>query len=202
MTGPGLGDDELLRQLRRARENDPPDLRRQTDIQAQLLARYDAWLRRIAESKVGSEAAGDVVNRTLESIANRLQGDLDFPKKLWQIALDSLEGDIKDHWRVWYRRRRRETVSLDHEATIPEPTAEDATLATEAIELRERLTGSSDADIQLLGLRLFAGLSPQQIADQRGKSRGAVDTALSRAVAKVRERETDAVRDQRRQAER
>ncbi len=192
---PGHSDDELLRQLRRARETDPQDLHRQAAIEAQLLARYDAWLRPIAESKVGIEATGDIVNRTLESIAKRLQGDLEFPKELWRIALDSLEGDIKDHWRVWYRRRRREPVSLDHETDIPEPDAEDETLSAEAVTFRELLTGSSDADIQLLGLRLFAGLSPQQIADRLGKKRGAVDTALSRAVAKVRERDSDAVRD-------
>lgn len=202
MTVPGHDDDELLRQLRSARETSPQDFRRQASIEAQLLARYDAWLRRIAESKVGSDAADEVVNRTLESIAKRLQGDLDFPKALWRIALDSLDGDVKDHWRAWYRQRKREPVSLNHGATVPEAAAEELTLATEAVELRERLLGSSDADIQLLGLRLFAGLSPQQIADQLGKSRGAVDTALSRAVAKVRERETDDVRDSRREAER
>lgn len=191
----GPSDEQLLRRLRRARGADPPDRRAEIEVEAQLLARYDAWLRRVAAARVGPESGDEVVNRTLESIARRLGRDLDLPKELWRIGLDYLEGDIKDHWRASYGRRTRETVSLDHEAVVPERGVEDETLTAEAVAFREFLTGSSDPDIQLLGLRLFAGLSPQKIADQSKKTRGAVDTALSRAIAKVREREAAGVRD-------
>lgn len=208
LSGPRHNDEGLLRQLRRAREASPPDSRREIEVEAQLLARYDPWLQRIAEGKVGVEAAGEIVNRTLESLARRLRRDLDLPKELWRIALDHLDGDIKDYWRVAYRVREREPVSLDHPDGVPQVRpeektrpAEDETLTAEAVELREDLTGSSDSDIRLLGLRLFAGLSPQQIADQLGKSRPAIDTALSRAVAKVRARESGDVRDRKRRAE-
>ncbi len=195
MTVAGPSDEQLLGRLRRARNADPPDRRAEIEVEAQLLARYDAWLRRVVAARVGPEAGDEVVNRALESIARRLRGDLDLPKELWRIALDYLEGDIKDHWRASYRRRKRETVLVDPAEGVPEPSAEDQTLTAEAVAFREFLTGSSDPDIQLLGLRLFAGLSPQMIADQCKKTRGAVDTALSRAIAKVREREEDGVRD-------
>jgi len=183
---PGHSDDELLRQLRRARETDPQDLHRQAAIEAQLLARYDAWLRPIAESKVGIEATGDIVNRTLESIAKRLQGDLEFPKELWRIALDSLEGDIKDHWRVWYRRRRREPVSLDHETDIPD---------------RRSAAGESPANSRNPSSWMSASELPVRSSRNvtasagRGRSRPYLTfRSLSQISYKVRERDSDAGR--------
>lgn len=181
-------EDQLLRRLRSAREAGASDRRTEIALEAQLLARYDAWLRRVASTRVESDAIDEVVNRTLESMARRLQRDLDLPKELWRIALDHLEGDIKDHWRAAYRRREREPVSLDHDAVVPEAGAEDESLVAEAVEFREFLNGSSDPDIKLLSLRLFSGLSPQKIADELDRTRGSVDTALSRAITKVRAR--------------
>lgn len=191
----------LLRALTRAREDGDGD--RERGLMAELLSIFNAWLRPQAEARFYSadpsgEAAADVVNRTLKRIADMLARKLSFNKALWQVALDNFEWEVTDYWRRQARMQERpeDPAGLDPVDPDLRPGEQDRpSLVEEAMALRRQLEGSSDADIRLLGLRFLHGLGPQQIADQLGMTRAAVDTALSRAVQRVRERRSAAGAD-------
>jgi DNA-directed RNA polymerase specialized sigma24 family protein len=193
-------DAELLRQLGAARAADPPDAEREDEIKAELLARYDAWLRTQVEARLRSfdpsgQAAADVTNRVLLRLARALENKHDFGKAFWKVALDNVSYALKDFWRgsdvgdpEAKPPEERPPLSLEAAGGIAAPDELGNSLIQEAMDLREWLKGSSDDDIRLLGMKLFLNLSPVQIAERTGKSRGAVDTALSRALKRVRER--------------
>jgi DNA-directed RNA polymerase specialized sigma24 family protein len=199
--GPGEAyDAELLRQLGAARAADPRDAGREDELKTELLARYDAWLRTQVEARLRSfdpsgQAAAEVTNRVLVRLARALENKHDFGKAFWKVALDNVGYALKDFWRgsdVGDPDARppeeRPPLPLDAAGGIAAPDELGNSLTQEAMDLREWLEGSSDDDIRLLGMKLFLNLSPLQIAERTGKSRGAVDTAVSRALKRVGER--------------
>lgn len=176
---------------------DPPDAEREIAIKAALLARYDAWLRPQVEARLRSfdpsgQSAAEVTNWVLLRLARALDNKHDFGKAFWKVALDNLAYALKDFWRSVgdpeAKPSSKRPLSLEAAATVAAPDELGNSLVQEAMDLREWLEGSSDDDIRLLGMKLFLNLSPQQIAERTGKLRGAVDTALSRALKRVRER--------------
>jgi DNA-directed RNA polymerase specialized sigma24 family protein len=199
--GPGEAyDAKLLRQLGAARAAEPPDAAREDEIRAELLARYDGWLRAQVEARLRSfdpsgQAAAEVTNRVLLRLARALENKHNFGKAFWKVALDNLGYALKDFWRGSdvgdpdaKPPEARSPLPLEAAGSITAPDELGKSLTQEAMDLREWLEGSSDDDIRLLGMKLFLNLSPLQIAERTGKSRGAVDTALSRALKRVRER--------------
>lgn len=199
--GPGEAyDAQLLRQLGAARAADPSDVGRESEIKTELLARYDPWLRKQVEARLRSfdpsgQAAAEVTNRVLLRLARALENRHDFGKAFWKVALDNVGYALKDFWRggdVGGHEAKppeeRPPLPLEAAVSIAAPDELGNSLTQEAMDLREWLEGSSDDDVRLLGMKLFLNLSPQQIAERTGKSRGAVDTAVSRALKRIRER--------------
>jgi DNA-directed RNA polymerase specialized sigma24 family protein len=199
--GPGEAyDAALLRQLGAARTADPPDAQREQEIKAELLARYDAWLRPQVQARLRSfdpsgQAAAEVTNRVLLRLARALENKHEFGKAFWKVALDNFGYALKDFWRSAdvgdpeaEPPEKRSPLPLQAAISVAAPDELGNSLIQEAMDLRAWLEGSSDEDIRLLGMKLFLNLSPQQIAERTGRSRAAVHTALSRALKRVRER--------------
>jgi RNA polymerase sigma-70 factor (ECF subfamily) len=89
-----------------------------------------------------------------------------------------------DHYRAAGRRRR---VSLGEERSgaIPQP-GDALQLTEEHAEVRAAFALLPKPDRELLELRVIAGLSAEDVARAMGKQEGAVRTAQSRALARLR----------------
>ena len=90
-----------------------------------------------------------------------------------------------DHLRRGKRRAADRPIN-DRDSTAEAMPGDDLELAEEHARVRKAFLMLSDADRDLLELRIFAGLSGEQTAVALGKKPGAVRTAQSRAVARLR----------------
>jgi RNA polymerase sigma factor (sigma-70 family) len=180
-------DASLLRQLALARKRPDGALREQL-ILTRLLARHVPNIRRIvawrAYSLRPSDAdIDDIVNGVLARVADALRKDVDVTGSLGGLIALNIEWEVIDH--VRRRRRFAHEVHPEIEA-FPDPAApEQPTLADEARELRERITGLSGRDQRMLAERMLLGLKPEEIAARHGVRRQVVDTATSRALKKL-----------------
>jgi RNA polymerase sigma factor (sigma-70 family) len=180
-------DASLLRQLALARKRPDGALREQL-IMTRLLARHVPNIRRIvawrAYSLRPSDAdIDDIVNGVLARVADALRKDVDVTGSLGGLIALNIEWEVIDH--VRRRRRFAHEVHPEIEA-FPDPAApEQPTLADEARELRERITGLSGRDQRMLAERMLLGLKPEEIAARHGVRRQVVDTATSRALKKL-----------------
>jgi RNA polymerase sigma factor (sigma-70 family) len=180
-------DASLLRQLALARKRPDGALREQL-IMTRLLARHVPNIRRIvawrAYSLRPSDAdIDDIVNGVLARVADALRKDVDVTGSLGGLIALNIEWEVIDH--VRRRKRFAHEVHPEIEA-FPDPVApEQPTLADEARELRERITGLSGRDQRMLAERMLLGLKPEEIAARHGVRRQVVDTATSRALKKL-----------------
>jgi RNA polymerase sigma-70 factor (ECF subfamily) len=140
-------------------------------------------LRAYAVTLVGTEVAEDAVNETMARAVAR-------------IARFKWEGGGFDAWlfgilrRVGLETHRRNLSArrgVTVEARIDHARPEDefeAMLEHEAV--RRAFANLSEVERDILALRLFSGLSSEDVARLLGKSPGAVRTAQSRALADLR----------------
>jgi RNA polymerase sigma factor (sigma-70 family) len=180
-------DASLLRQLALARKRPDGALREQL-IMTRLLGRHVPNIRRIvawrAYSLRPSDAdIDDIVSGVLVRVADALRKDVDATGSLGGLIAVNIEWEVIDH--VRRRKRFAREVHPEIEA-FPDPAApERPTLADEARDLRERITGLSGRDQQMLSERMLLGLKPEEIAARHGVRRQVVDTATSRALKKL-----------------
>jgi RNA polymerase sigma factor (sigma-70 family) len=123
------------------------------------------------------------VSGVLVRVADALRKDVDATGSLGGLIAVNIEWEVIDH--VRRRKRLAHEVHPEIEA-FPDPAApEQPTLADEARELRERITGLSGRDQRMLAERMLLGLKPEEIAARHGVRRQVVDTATSRALKKL-----------------
>jgi RNA polymerase sigma factor (sigma-70 family) len=177
----------LLRQLALARKRPDGALREQL-IMTRLLGRHVANIRRIVRWRAHSQRPSDadideLVAGVLIRVADALRKDIDPSSSLNGLIAVNVEWEVIDYVR---RRRRRAREVHPEIENVPEPAAPDRpTLADEARALRERISGLSDRDQQIMAERMLLGLKPDEIASRHGVHRQVVDTATSRALKKL-----------------
>jgi RNA polymerase sigma-70 factor (ECF subfamily) len=140
-------------------------------------------LRAYAFTLVGTEAAEDAVNETMARAVAAI------PRFKW-------EGGGFDAWLFGILRRvgletHRRSISARRDLTLEagidhvQPDDEfEARMEQEAV--RKAFANLSEVERDILALRLFSGLSSEEVARLVGKSAGAVRTAQSRALADLR----------------
>lgn len=138
---------------------------------------YRYCYRRLGEPEAAADATAQVFAKALAALPG-CRGDR-FRSWLFSIAHNVLIDA--------YRARRPDT-SLEAAVAVVDagPTPEEAALAADErrtiVQLLDRLTPDQR---QVVELRL-AGLSAEEIATALGRSRGSVDTAQCRAIARLR----------------
>lgn len=148
---------------------------------ARELSENTAWLRRIANSLVGTAEADDLVQETME-VALRQPPSTDRPIKPWLRVV--LTNAAKGRWRASSRRQVRETA-----AASPEPT-ELADAGLQRLEMQQELVRAVIAlDAlyrQAIILRFVDGLSASEIAAQLGLPASTVRSRIKRGLQRLR----------------
>lgn len=189
MIGDALGQLDNERLLEAARAGDP-------DAWETLYRGVYPRLRSYVVSRVGHDEADDLVSETMTravaSIDRLQRADPGFDGWVFGIA----RRVTADHLRRSARRRSQPVTSLDRSSDAPDVHAglvEDE----EHRRLRAALGRLSADDRELLELRATGRFSIDEIARIIGKRPGAVRTASSRAVARLRYLlEADSVEDE------
>jgi RNA polymerase sigma-70 factor (ECF subfamily) len=159
----------------------------------------DAWeqlyrhayprLRAYAARRVGVEHADDVVSETMTRAVHAIDrfelGPVGFDGWLFGIA----RRVSADHHRRAERavRRGRDAVAANGDGAAAGVSIDDGLVLADEHEQVRRLFGLlNDAERELLELRVIAGLSADDAAAALGKRPGAVRTAQSRALQRLR----------------
>jgi RNA polymerase sigma-70 factor (ECF subfamily) len=159
----------------------------------------DAWerlyrhayprLRAYALRRVGAEHADDVVSETMTRAVAAIDrfslGPVGFDGWLFGIA----RRVTADHYRAAERaaRRGRAAVGANGSADAAGVPVDDGLVMADEHDQVRRLFGLlSEAERELLELRVVAGLSADDAAAALGKRPGAVRTAQSRALSRLR----------------
>jgi RNA polymerase sigma-70 factor, ECF subfamily len=174
-------------------ELDPPDGRRIAELAA--AGSHDAWehiyrsvyprLRAFAAHHVGSEAADDVVSETMTRAVAGIDHFRWTPAGIAPWLFGIARHVVADHHRRAGQLRRWSRAVAAPAMSLPPDAVE---LADEHLAVRAAFNRLAPADRELLELRIFAGMSAEQIAAMQGKRPGAVRTAQTRALARLRKR--------------
>ncbi|GAB4432245.1 MAG: hypothetical protein OHK0015_19570 [Chloroflexi bacterium OHK40] len=146
---------------------------------ADLIYRYIYY--RVGDPTVAEDLLADVFLRALEGLPEYRERGRPFEAWLYSIA----HNKVVDH----FRRQRVRRSSPLHEGLAAEPGAEpqQQALQREAQRLAwgavARLT---DDQQQVVTLRFIAGYSIAEVAEQLGKTEGAIKALQSRALAALR----------------
>ncbi|MBI1369184.1 MAG: sigma-70 family RNA polymerase sigma factor [Planctomycetes bacterium] len=162
------------------------------DAWRQLVEAYSGRVYGLLYRQCGNaDLAEEMTQATFAKIVSKLaaydeQGR--FEAWLFRIAVNRLRDEL--------RRRKRQAVSIDFDATPPEamgqfangPTPTDALEKSERIaQLRAAVERLSEPDRELLDLRFTAGLSFAQIAEVLEQPLGTVLARGHRALKKLRD---------------
>ncbi|HYC82766.1 MAG TPA: sigma-70 family RNA polymerase sigma factor [Solirubrobacterales bacterium] len=182
-------DERLLRLARRARADD--DAAAEREAIARLLEPYWVWARTIAYGRIegvddpgtdAEEIAQELMGRLVLMLARKLEFDSPFRA----VASVNLDYAIKDYWRRSGRARSR---AVDPEELAEVEDQPGAPGEGENIDLlRPYFAGLNERERRLAHDRFVLDLSPSEIAARHGMKRGAVDTAMSRILKKMREK--------------
>jgi RNA polymerase sigma-70 factor (ECF subfamily) len=169
-------------------------------VEAARAGDHDAWhelyrrvyprLRAYAVRRVGTVDAEDVVSETMV----RAVGAIDrftltpsgFDGWLFGIARRICVDHHRAAERAARRRGRAALVTNGDESAAGVSLDEGLVLADEHAQIRRVFDQLTDAERELLELRVIAGLSADATAVALGKRPGAVRTAQSRALARLR----------------
>lgn len=184
---PDARDAALLRRLAIARGRPDGALRAEL-IVCQLLARHEPNIRRIVAYRAYSQRPSkadidEIVNTVMIGVAKALEGDFDPNMPFGALVAKNIPWDVIDWVRV--RERRAGEISADTVVVLDPAEPETPSLADEARRLRELIAELPDRDREIVAQRMLFGLDPKRIAEIHGISRGAVDTATSRALKKL-----------------
>jgi len=127
--------------------------------------------------------AGDVFTDIATNISSFEGGDSGFTSWVFVIAYRRMT----DEWRRRSRRPTEIPSGLDSEPTGIAPSAEDVAMETFAgIEAAKMLEVLTDAQRDVINLRVVAGLTLEETAQVVGKPVGAVKALQRRGVAALR----------------
>jgi RNA polymerase sigma-70 factor (ECF subfamily) len=146
-------------------------------------------LRGYLTRRVGPDHAEDVMSDTMTRAVAGIDrfewGPAGFDGWLFGIARRA----AADHHRRNSRRRREAgaVMLLSTDRTDPGPAPDEpAVISVEHAQVRRVFARLRPEDRELLELRVIAGLSPEQVGAILGKKSGAVRTAQSRALNRLR----------------
>jgi RNA polymerase sigma factor (sigma-70 family) len=187
----------------RARGDELGCLRERTAM-GELLAPYWFKVRRIVGWRLASISPDptdveDISSKVIEHMIKKLVKTTDLGGVPFRVLvfLDAHTRAI-DYWRA---RTRRNSRLSDFGGELPEIPAREEVALVHAEVIAEIIEDLAPRDQRILVERYVAGLTPQEIADGLGVSREVVDTAYSRALAKLRVHpRVIAVRDRMREA--
>lgn len=191
--GADLGADErdaqLMRQLALARGRPDGALRAEL-IVCELLARHEPNIRRIVRYRAYSQRPTDadvdeIVNTVMIGVAKALEGEFDIEMPFGALVAKNIPWDVID----WVRSRERRAGEIPTEDVVVsdgDPDEAAPSLADEARRLRELIGELPKRDREIVTQRMLFGLTPKQIAEIHGISRGAVDVATLRALRKLK----------------
>lgn len=141
-------------------------------------------LRRVGPDQV-EDAVSETMTRAVRGIDGYRPGPAGFDGWLFGIA----RRVAADHHRRAHRLRRQDTSAaclLGRQPSGPEP-SEPLLAAEDRAELRQAFEKLPERDRELLELRVVAGLTVEQVAAVLGKAPGAVRTAQTRALQRLRQ---------------
>jgi RNA polymerase sigma factor (sigma-70 family) len=180
-------DERFLRKARRARA--AGDVAAESEAISRLLEPYWEWARAIAYGRIegvddprtdAEEIAQELMRRLVLLLARKLELGSSFRA----VAAANLDYAVKDYWRRSGRARSR-AVDPDELAEVEAQPG--APGERENVDLlRPYLRELSERERRLAHERFVLDLSPSEIAERHGMKRGAVDTAMSRILGKMR----------------
>jgi RNA polymerase sigma-70 factor (ECF subfamily) len=151
----------------------------------QLYRRLYPRLLAYAAARVGSPAADDIVSETMSRAVAGIARYQWQPGGLDPWVFGIARRVTADHHRGAARARRK---GLSPEASVIHAhPGERLELLDEHARVRASFVRLDAADREVLELRVIAGLSAEQTAAALGKRPGAVRTAQSRALARLRQ---------------
>lgn len=181
-------DAALMRQLALARGR-PDGVLRADLILCELLRRHEPNIRRIVTYRAYSQRPSNVdideiVNTVMIGVAKALEADFDPEVPFGAIVAMNIDWDVIDWVRA--RKRRAREIATDPVVLADREQPELPSLLDEARGLRELIAELPDGrDRQMVVQRMLFGLDPKSIAKIHDTTRGAVDTATSRALKKL-----------------
>jgi RNA polymerase sigma-70 factor (ECF subfamily) len=156
---------------------------------------HDAWeqiyrsayprLWAYATHHVGRNTADDVVSETMARAVNGISGFRWNAAGIDPWLFGIARRVVADHHRRAGRLRRWSRAVAAPAVALPADVVE---MADEHAAVRAAFNRLSADDREVLELRIVAGLSPEQTASLLGKRSGAIRTAQSRALARLRKR--------------
>ena len=156
---------------------------------------HDAWeqifrsayprLWAYATHHLGRNTADDVVSETMTRAVNGISGFRWSAAGIDPWLFGIARRVVADHHRRAGRMRRWSRAVAAPAVALPADVVE---IADEHAAVRAAFNRLSADDREILELRIIAGLSPEQTATLLGKRPGAIRTAQSRALARLRKR--------------
>jgi RNA polymerase sigma-70 factor, ECF subfamily len=155
------------------------------ELYRRLYPRIRAYLTR----RVGVAQADDAVSETMARVVSGIHrfrwGPAGFDGWVFGIARHV----AADHHRKAIRHRRQDTAAMGAMLTFDgsgEAPGDGVVTADDHTQLRRAFAQLNEAERELLELRIVAGLSAEQVAAVLHKAPGAVRTAQSRALGRLR----------------
>ena len=155
------------------------------DAWERLYRRIYPRLRSYVAARVGHSEVEDMVNETMTRAVAGLGGFGWEPRGIDAWIFGIARNVTVDHYRA-VGRSRRAMRSHDRAGEDAEP-GEQLQLNEEHARVRAAFALLPTRDREMLELRVIAGLSAEEVAAALGKRAGAVRTAQSRALARLRE---------------
>lgn len=158
---------------------------------SRLLEPYSEWALRVARARIegvddprndAEEIAQELMRRLVLLLDRKLELDASFRA----VAATNLDWAVKDYWRRSGRARSK-AVDPDELAEVEDRPGAPGERES-ADSLRPYFDGLSERERRLAHDRFVLDLSPSEIAARHGMKRGAVDTAMSRILKKMREK--------------
>jgi RNA polymerase sigma factor (sigma-70 family) len=172
----------------RARGDEIGRLRERTAM-GELLAPYWAQVRHVVTWRLASISPDpadveDISSKVIEHMIKKLNEMTNFDGAPFRVLVFlNAQTRAIDYWRA---RRRSNRRHCDFGGELPEVAAGEQVALVHAEVMAEIIEDLGPRDQRILVERYVAGLTPQEIADGLGVSRQVVDTAYSRALAKLR----------------
>lgn len=170
---------------------------------AELLDPYWSQCRSIARGRIGGVAnplsdAEDIAQEVMRRLVSMLAKKTEFDTPFFAVVHSNLRWAIADYW----RKRGKEPAVPSDPADLPEGQLEDTPSTRAELEDFDRhLRGVSGRDQEMMRERILAGRSAAEIAAAHDMTESAVNTALSRAFARLRKNFQADVRDSTRDAD-
>lgn len=169
----------------------PPNLAglvaRDPDAWEALYRRLYPRLRAYMYRRVGPEHAEDGVSETMARAVKGIGRYRPASAGLDGWVFGIARRTAADHHRKRLRHRRQDSTAAAMEAAPSSGGVEEpVTRAEDHVELRRAFERMPDGDRELLELRVLAGLSVEEVAAALGRRPGAIRTAQTRALQRLR----------------